>query len=103
MLHSPAVGKVVSRTVALERPSNMRTTDVADLARDLQTVLGLVAAGEEIEVTRDDRVVARLVPPAESAPRIAWPDFSARARKIVRRAKGTLPSQLIVADRGERM
>jgi len=81
----------------------MRTTTVTDLAKDLQTMLGLVAAGEEIEVTRENRVVARLVPPAESAHRVAWPDFSARARKIVGKAKGTPPSRLIIAERGERL
>ena len=78
----------------------MRTTTVTDLARDLQTMLGLVAAGEEVEVAREDRVVARLLPPAESAHKGAWPDFSARARKIVGKAKGTPPSQLIVAESG---
>jgi len=77
--------------------------DRSELGKRPSYRLGLVAAGEEIEVTREDRVVARLVPPAESARRIAWPDFSARARKIVGRPKGPPTSQLIVAERGERI
>ena len=81
----------------------MRTTTVAELARDMQAVLGLVSAGEEVEVTREDRVVARLVPPSESALGIVWPDFCARARRMVGKAKGTPPSRLIIADRGERL
>ena len=40
----------------------MRATMVTERARDLQAVLGLVAAGEEEAVTREDGVVAELVP-----------------------------------------
>ncbi len=80
----------------------MRTTTVTDLAKDLQTMLGLVAAGEEIEVMRGDRVVARIIPAEEPPRRTEWPDFSARARKMVGEPQGTPPSQVIVAERGER-
>lgn len=80
----------------------MKTATVTDLASDLQAVLGLVAAGEEVAITRDDRVVAMLVPPVEPAPGVTWPDFAARARRIVGHPRGTPPGQVIAESRGER-
>lgn len=45
------------------------TINIAEAKTQLSALVDRVAAGEEIVITRNGRPVARLVPPAERAPR----------------------------------
>ena len=56
----------------------MKTASVQQVPKQWAEILRWVAAGEEVEVTEKDQVVAKLVP-ARSAP---TPDFLARAKAV---------------------
>ena len=58
--------------------SCMKTASVQQLPQQWPEILRWVAAGEEVQVTQQDKVIARVVP-ARAAPR---PDFLARAKAI---------------------
>ncbi len=56
----------------------MKTASVQQLPQQWPEILRWVAAGEEVQVTQQDKVIARVVP-AEAAPQ---PDFLARAKAV---------------------
>lgn len=68
------------------------------MQRNLSAVLRRVGQGEEVYVTRRNRVVARLISAESSSPvALKWPDFSARAQAV--RVKGKPLSDTIQEDR----
>ncbi len=78
----------------------MKKASVRDLRYRFSAIEATLRQGEEIEIRKRKRVVGRLVPvrPKFSA----YPDFSARARKIF--GKKTLPvtgAELVSMSRGE--
>ena len=82
--------------------THMRTASIREAQRDLQKILRLVERGEVVEITRRNRVVARLVP---AAPRAVdrFPDFVSRAREVWgRRPRGKPTSSVVVDARAER-
>ncbi len=56
----------------------MKTASVQQVPQQWAEILRWVAAGEEVEVTHQDQVVARVVP----AKRVTTPDFLARAKAV---------------------
>ena len=58
----------------------MAKASIRDLRYDFKKIERLVLQGEEIQITRRSRVIARLVPEAEGTK--AMPDFRARMRSI---------------------
>jgi antitoxin (DNA-binding transcriptional repressor) of toxin-antitoxin stability system len=60
---------------------HMERASIRDLRYDFKRVEDLLKAGEEIEITRRKRVIARLVPP-KPRKRLKMPDFQGRMRKI---------------------
>ena len=60
---------------------HMRQASVRDLRYDFKKIEGLLQRGEEIEITKRGRVIARLVP-QNGQPRPPLPDFVARVRAI---------------------
>ena len=56
----------------------MKTASVQQVPKQWAEILRWVAAGEEVEVTEQDRVVAKVVP-AKAAP---TPDFLGRAKAV---------------------
>jgi antitoxin (DNA-binding transcriptional repressor) of toxin-antitoxin stability system len=54
----------------------MKTASVQQLPEQWPQILRWVAAGEEVQVTQQDKVVAKVMPPT------GQPDFLARARTI---------------------
>ena len=60
---------------------HMKQASVRDLRYHFSEVERLLEQGEEIEITKRKRVVARLLP-VTTAPPKTWPDFQARLRKI---------------------
>ena len=61
--------------------AHVKRATIRELKHATSTVLGWVAAGETVEVTRRKQPVAVLSPPRR-ARRIATPDFAARLRSV---------------------
>jgi antitoxin (DNA-binding transcriptional repressor) of toxin-antitoxin stability system len=83
---------------------NMKTASVREMQHNLSEVLSWVAAGEEVEVMRRNKVVARLLPPGPNPPPAGkGPDFLARAEAVwTLRPKGKPLSEIVADARGER-
>jgi antitoxin (DNA-binding transcriptional repressor) of toxin-antitoxin stability system len=58
----------------------MKTASAQQVPERWTEILGWVAAGEEVEVTQQDQVIARVVPAPSGS--VSEPDFLARARAI---------------------
>ncbi len=82
----------------------MKTASIRDVQHDLGKVLAWVEGGEEVEVTRRRRAVARLIPVNAPHPApVALPDFAARALAVWGpRRKGRGLSKTILEGREER-
>ena len=75
----------------------MKTASVQELPQQWPEILRWVAAGEEVQVTQQDKVIAKVVP-ASPAPR---PDFLARAKAIWgEQPPGKPLSELVLEARG---
>ena len=59
----------------------MVRASIRDLRYNFKRLEGLLQSGEEIEITRRKRVIARLLPPKRRR-RLKLPDFKGRMRKI---------------------
>ncbi len=74
----------------------MKTTSVQEVPQQWADILRWVANGEEVEMTHQDRVVARLVPAAAPSP-----DFLARAKAVWGETPpGKTLSTIVSEDRG---
>lgn len=84
--------------------SNVKSLSVRHVQHHLAAVLAEVEAGEEIEVVRRGRPVARIVPlPATSSQACDWSDAEQRLQAVYPTPiGGTTASQLILEGRGER-
>ena len=72
----------------------MKTANAQQVPQNWTQILEWVAAGEEVEVTEQERVIAKVVPATQ-------PDFLARAKKIWgEQPPGKPLSELIVDARG---
>ena len=60
---------------------HMTKASVRDLRYDFKKIERLLLQGEEIQITKRRRVIARLVPESQEVPK-KMPDFEARVRKI---------------------
>ena len=59
----------------------MKTTTVRELRNNSSKVLKWVANGEEVEVTRRGKIVAKVVPPSPAkATQVDWSQSAARSR-----------------------
>ena len=82
--------------------SDMKTLSVREAQHGFAAMLDLVAGGQEVEITRRRRVVARVVPVRPQAGRVRWPDVMARLKQDFG-DKVTPDSALLFDDmRGER-
>ena len=60
---------------------HMKTASVRDLRYRFPEVEALLREGEEVQITKRKRVIAKLVPPRAAAP-ARRPDFLARLKKL---------------------
>ncbi|MCI0626857.1 MAG: hypothetical protein L0387_35290, partial [Acidobacteria bacterium] len=72
----------------------MKTASVQQVPQQWPDILRWVAAGEEVQVTQQDRVVARVVP----AKPVATPDFLARAKAVWGEKPAGKPLSAIVLE-----
>ncbi len=59
----------------------MRKASVGDIRYEFKKIERLLARGEEIQITKRGKVIARVVPENEQ-PQVELPDFRARVRPI---------------------
>jgi len=79
----------------------VKTASVQQVPQRWGEILDWVAAGEEVEVTQQEKVIARLVPATREP--VARPDFLARAKSVWgERPAGEPLSALVGAARGGR-
>ena len=77
----------------------MKTADVQQVPQQWTEILGWVAAGEEVEVMQQEKVVARVVPAIPAT--VTTPDFLARSKVIWGdRPPGKSLSAMVIEDRG---
>ena len=80
----------------------MKTASIRDIRHDFARVLNWIEDGEQVEITKRRRVVARLVPVKPKAKKVEWPDFEARRKKIFPNGvKGKPISEIVDEGRGE--
>ena len=72
----------------------MKTTSVQQLPQQWPEILRWVAAGEEVQVTELNKVVARIVP----AMPVPQPDFLARAKAVWGEQPPDKPLSEVVAE-----
>jgi len=51
--------------------------------RDTRRLKAWLKAGKTVELRERNRLIARIVPANGDQPAVEWPDFAARARKIL--------------------
>ena len=78
---------------------HMTKASVRDLRYDFKKIERLLLKGEEIQITKRRRVIARLVPESEEVAK-KMPDFEARVRKIYGdKVLAVSGAELVSADR----
>jgi antitoxin (DNA-binding transcriptional repressor) of toxin-antitoxin stability system len=96
-------GAALHRRVIPVFSHSMKTAVAQQVPQQWTQILGWLAADEEVQVTQDDRVVARILPapPAPAPATPATPDFLARACAIWGTAPAGEPlSALVDESRG---
>ena len=89
----PGVCGLVVRDT-LKYSQGMKTASVEQVPQQWPEILRWVAAGEEVQVTQQDQVVARVVP----AKPVATPDFLARAKAVWGEAPPGKPLSAVVSE-----
>jgi len=82
------------------RMHHMRRATVRDLRYRFSLIEDLLGEGEEVQITKRKRIIARLLPvePLSAPPR---PDFLARLKKLYRgRPLKVTTSELLASERG---
>lgn len=80
----------------------MKTFSIMETQHNLARVLREVEAGHEVGITRRNKLVARLLPPAGQV-EVELPDFVGRARKVWGGTwRGSSSDELLDESRGER-
>jgi prevent-host-death family protein len=82
---------------------DMKTATVREVQHHLSKVLAWVEKGEEVQITRRNKPVAKIVPAEPDKGPVALPAFAARARQIWgEKPAGKSLSQTVLDDREER-
>jgi prevent-host-death family protein len=83
---------------------DIRTATVREVQHHLSMVLAWVEKGEEVQITRRNKPIAKIVPAEAHKKRVALPAFAARARQIWGKTPvGKSLSQTVLDDRKERV
>jgi antitoxin (DNA-binding transcriptional repressor) of toxin-antitoxin stability system len=79
---------------------HMKKASVRDLRYAFKEIERLLGQGEEIQITKRRRVIARLVPEREDSAAKPAPDFESRMRKIYGdKVLAVSAADLLAADR----
>ena len=77
---------------------HMKTASIRDIHHDFARVLTWIEEGEQVQITKRKRVVARLVPVKAKPTKLKWPDLAARRKKIFPSGVQGKPVSEIVSD-----
>ncbi len=80
----------------------MKRASIRQLQHHLSEVMRYIDHGEEVLITRRNRVVAKLVPASVPPESIEWPDFLKRAMSIAAHPGGKAASEIVIDNRRER-
>jgi prevent-host-death family protein len=82
---------------------DMKSATVREVQHHLSKVLAWVEKGEEVQITRRSKPIAKIVPTVAPKKRATMPAFAARARQIWGETPvGKSLSQRVLDDRKER-
>lgn len=85
--------------IVLHNCSTMKTTTIRELRNNYSRVLRWVSAGEEVQVTRHGKIVAKVVPPQPVSPRkLDWKESAAFKRVDWSHQLSTAESSDVLAD-----
>ena len=76
----------------------MRTATVRQLRNNYTQVLEWVSSGQEVQVTRRGKIVARVIPPDETSPKVDWSLSAAFNRPNLSQTLTAKESAAILAD-----
>jgi prevent-host-death family protein len=103
MLNRSSTSAYFDSVTSVRHNVRQKTAGVREVQHHLSKVLAWVEKGEEVQITRRSKPVAKIVPAAAQGMLIALPAFAARARQIWGEAPvGKNLSQTVVDDRKER-
>jgi len=68
--------------------------------RDTRQLKNWLKAGKTVELRERDRVIGRIVPERPKSEKVEWPDFEARAKKIL--GDRILPNAVLEARKDSR-
>ena len=77
----------------------MKTATITEIGHDFLSVLKWVEAGEEVEVVREGKPVAKICPPAR---RVEQPDYLARLKRNFGDKMLSPETSAEIRDRGDR-
>lgn len=80
----------------------MRRATIRDLRYHFPKVEDMLQGGQEIEITKRKRVIARLVPPSPPKPSTRQPDFLARLKRIYGSKRLRITGAELLAQERER-
>jgi prevent-host-death family protein len=82
---------------------DMKTASVRDVQHHFSKVLAWVEMGEEVQITRRNKLIAKIVPADTQGRRVILPAFAARARQIWGETPvGKSLTETVLAEREER-
>ena len=100
MADKPLIGFLLSPTRCDAKMYHMKKASIRDLRYRFSAVEDLLRDGEEIQITKRKRVIARLLPP-EPARSVEMPDFKARMKKIFGKKRMKVSGAEIIAQSRE--
>jgi antitoxin (DNA-binding transcriptional repressor) of toxin-antitoxin stability system len=80
---------------------HMKKASIRDLRYRFSVIEELLRQGQEIQITKRKRVIARLLPPEPAAP-VQMPDFMARMKKIFGKKRMKVSTAELLAAERER-
>lgn len=79
-----------------------RTIPAHEIPEQFENLLGEIGNGMEIRISRDGKIVARMVPEPASTKKTPLPDFYGRAKAIFGETSGKPPSEYLEESRDDR-
>ena len=84
--------------------ANMKTASVRKVQHHLSEVLRWIERGQEVNITRRNRIVARMIPAGHGRSPVEWPNFLERAQMTWgKRPQGKPLSRIIIEERADRL
>jgi len=80
----------------------MKKANIGEVQHNFSSLLRYLEQGEEILLTKRNRVIAKISPVLEDGG-VEMPNFYVRSKQMFPRKKGKSPSRIILENRNERL